>query len=132
MISVWVPGRADGLYQFFSNTTSATTASVDVFVLRGTVNLELWKYNGNLLLGSVSSTTTDQWETLKLNITNGIPTEFVLYTGNGGPASFYADNASVPSAPEPSSLVLLLLGALPRHRLSCTGLGSRGLRGSSS
>ena len=113
IISVSTPGPADGIYQFFANPMGVMTESVDVFVLRGVVDLEFWKDNGNTLLGSVASTMANQWETLTLNMTIGTPNEFVLYAGGGSPAIFYADNAIVPSSvPEPSSLLLLLLGAL--------------------
>jgi hypothetical protein len=80
------------------------------------VDLQLWNNDGNTLLGLVSSTTNNQWETLTLRVTNAIPTEFVLYA-SGGPALFYADNASV-VVPEPSYAILFLLGtaAITLHR----------------
>ena len=110
MIHVTTPGAADGLYQFFTNASSHPTASVDLYVLSGVVNLEYWNNGGNTFLGSVSSTTTNQWQTLSLALTGVIPTEIVIYDGNSGSA-FYADNASVISVPEPATLSLGLVGA---------------------
>ncbi len=114
MISIATPGAYDGLNQDFS-TVSATTASVDVYVLSGSASFALYTNGGNTLLASVSSTTTNQWQALTLNVASGNPNLFVLYSAPGGGASFYADNAQVPiaSVPEPSSLILALLAVWP-------------------
>jgi hypothetical protein len=112
MISVSTAGPADGLYQFFSNPTGVTTASADVYVLRGTVALELFNQHGTNLLGAVTSSAIDQWQTLSLQISTGIPDEVVLYAAGQSPAIFYADNASVPGVPEPSSLLSIGLATI--------------------
>jgi hypothetical protein len=115
MISISTGGPYNGLYQRFP-TVSATTASVDVYVLSGIVEFMLWDNGGNTRFASVLSTTHNQWETLTLDVTSGNPGELVLYSPFTSPAgaSFYADNARVPigaSVPEPSTLWLSLVGA---------------------
>jgi hypothetical protein len=107
MISVATSGDQNGLYQVFTNPISATTASLDVYVLSGTVELGLALGGG--YLGTVSSTTTNAWQTLRLDVSPDVPNEIFIYSNGASGASFYADNASVPavaSIPEPSSLVI--------------------------
>lgn len=107
MIHINSTGGFDGIYQNFPEQIS-TTASVDVYVLQGTVRLYLF-HSGTINLGQVDSTTTGAWQTLTLPLTSGGPNEFVLYTVGSG--EFYADRAMVP-VPEPSTVGLLVLGSL--------------------
>jgi hypothetical protein len=114
MISVSTPGHSNGLEQHFS-TVSEATASIDIYVLSGNAWLALYSNDGNTLLASVTSTTTNQWQTLALNVASGNPDTFAVYSSPGGGASFYADNAQVMSAsvPEPSSVTLAIIAVLP-------------------
>lgn len=96
MIHVTTGGTANGLYQLFAQQP-ATSASVDVFVLSGTVRFYLFTNGGLTALSSIASTTTGVWETLTLNLTSGNPYEIVLYSDNPSGANFYADHASVPA-----------------------------------
>ncbi len=111
MISVSTPGDYNGLEQHFS-TVSAATASVDVYVLSGSAWLALYTNDGNTLLGSVTSTATNQWQSLTLNVPSGNPDTLAIYSSPGGGAFFYADNAQL-SVPEPSSLTLAVIAVLP-------------------
>lgn len=106
MVHLTTGGLNCGLYQVFPEVAS-TTASVDVYVLRGKVTLYLYR-NGAVMLSSTNSTTTNRWETLSLPVTAGVPNEFVLYSGATAGAEFYADRAAVPGATPLSLLVCSL------------------------
>jgi hypothetical protein len=110
MISVASAGSHNDLYQFFSETPRAT-ASIDVFVLSGTVGLALYESVSGAFVTSTTSSGLGRWETLELT-TPATANALYIYTGPGG-ASFYADNVGLPavsSVPEPSSFVLGALG----------------------
>lgn len=116
MIHLTSGGPYCGLFQVFS-PVGPTSASVDVYVVSGTVFFGLYSNSGITLLGSVQSTTTGQWETLTLPTTIGNPDEIVLYTSDANGGEFYFDRASLPAlspvvVPEPTTVfagVLLLL-----------------------
>jgi hypothetical protein len=118
MISIVTDGAINGAYQFV-NPVPGASASVDVYVLRGTVTLFIATGPGLPILGSVTSTTLDEWQTLTLTVTSGNPDEIAIYSSEAGSASYHADNAYFSAIPEPSSLTLAITAVLPVIRYWC-------------
>jgi hypothetical protein len=103
------PGISDGLYQYFP-MQSAASATIDVYVLSGTVTFDLFTDNGHTELAHIKSTKLDTWQTLTIPLTSGNPDELVLYTGTQGGGEFYADDATISSVPDEGTM--LVSGAL--------------------
>jgi hypothetical protein len=110
MIHMTSTGSHNDLFQTFDQTLQ-TTASVDIFVLSGTVGFALADTTFEIIRASTTSTEVGQWETLTLGPIGPV-NDILLFTGPGG-ADFFADNVQLPaiaSVPEPSSLTLGILG----------------------
>jgi hypothetical protein len=110
----------NGLQQGFAAQSGvAVTVSVDIYALQGPVFVGLFANGGGTLLTPYASDSIiGQWETVTFTVPAGTtpstePNLIAIYNYNGtagATGEFYADNASVTSVPEPSSVFLTLIG----------------------
>jgi hypothetical protein len=110
----------NGLQQAFATQSSGTLlVSVDVFAVQGPVFVGLFANDGGTLLTPYASDSIiGQWQTVTFTVPAGTtpstePNLIAIYNYNGtagATGEFYADNASVTSVPEPSSVFLTLIG----------------------
>jgi hypothetical protein len=125
-INVDPRGSVAGVYQYFSYPTTpyAQFLSADVYVKSGAV--EMFAYQGGTtFVGSVTSTTTNGWETLSIALPAAEANLIAFYAVNT-PADFIVDNtyagATINSAaPEPASWAMMvggfgLVGSAMRQR----------------